>query len=993
MHNNTARYGANWFLFGDGETDRSMGRGVMDAGQHVSGYTFSYNHFEGGRGTHLVVGGVQNFALDDNVHRHVGTMHHNLYDGSQERNPRTRHHNLHLFNNLYLNILGHPLHYRLSDRHTGYGQGAAHNAIIWSEGNIFEDIGFPMQRSRHGHARGYYPHTGHNHFFGDGPGFMVTNENLLLDGGALTSIGSMPFPTFGEWGYRNSVTGLNTPAEFDVFRAAVGQLQPNVMDAATASTFDPTVDTGITVDEEATMMVPPELDPAAVGFPALNAAANTHGWGFQGDFRPHIERDQVMPTGTAEEVAELRSHIMIYAGRMPSLHEILSLEPTIAPANVQINFNEFNFIMHRHNSPMDSLRTVEFPHTFTLEWDGTDTFTKAYEVQFQDNGTWRTLGFVNNDDRPNRFSTDSLHDHGYLQLSGGGHEWVATHWGGRGLSVLYPNTRIGHSSNPLYTEADIPNPENLRWPADWVIADVVNGGLYNFRIRAVNDHGTSDWTNVSHTVGANHPHIQDIVQLTGSTIEPGITVEFEVATGGIVDGTYTIALSVPRSLPRRELPWITRSMRNQIYLYNADLTALPAENTESRAGHGFTQLGNGGRGTIEIVDGVGTITVQLTNDVPEDVFDLVLTIAVDGVNISLPFALFVGIDLLEVENVTITPVTETINRGTTRQFSATVEGTGDFDRSVTWYVNSVNGISISGTGILTVDENVSVGTVLTVRAVSVVNSNVYDEVTITVTAPSATPPPTTPTPPTPPVIPPAPPSGDGTTGDTASSGPWTPGGPVQPQDLELEIETESTPPIQPPTPPVPPTPPTQQFEDVAPEAWYSDYVHIVVDNNLFQGTALGIFSPQLNMTRAMFAQVLANLEGVDLASYSATIPIFADVSSSAWYFVAIQWASDVGIINGVGYGNFAPNDNITREQMAVMLYRFVNIKGIELPQGSVTTFIDQDTISPWAAEAVTAIQRAGMVTGRPDESFDPQATATRAEVATIFARFLQIIQN
>ncbi|MCL2610451.1 MAG: S-layer homology domain-containing protein, partial [Defluviitaleaceae bacterium] len=249
-----------------------------------------------------------------------------------------------------------------------------------------------------------------------------------------------------------------------------------------------------------------------------------------------------------------------------------------------------------------------------------------------------------------------------------------------------------------------------------------------------------------------------------------------------------------------------------------------------------------------------------------------------------------------------------------------------------------------------------------------------------------------------------------TTSDTETretDGIWTPGRPVQPQ----EDYTPPTPELdqireQEPTPVT--TPPTQTFNDVNSEAWYHNYINTVVRNGLFQGTAPGVFSPQLNMTRAMFTQVLANLEGVDLSLFADESSIFNDVSNSAWYFSAVQWASNAGIINGTGEGNFTPDDNITREQMAVMLYRFVNIKEIVLPQGTpapsieirnlfarnnTTSFSDENHISAWAIDAVKAIQSAGIVRGRPNNSFDPQASATRAEVAAIFTRFLEIIEN
>jgi len=181
------------------------------------------------------------------------------------------------------------------------------------------------------------------------------------------------------------------------------------------------------------------------------------------------------------------------------------------------------------------------------------------------------------------------------------------------------------------------------------------------------------------------------------------------------------------------------------------------------------------------------------------------------------------------------------------------------------------------------------------------------------------------------------------------------------------------------------------FNDVAHGAWYHGYVTVVALEGLFEGTAYRTFSPQMNMTRAMFAQVLANLEGVNLAAYASTSPTFGDVAPNAWYFAAVQWAAEAGVVQGVGGGNFAPHDNVTREQMAVMLYRYANMRNITLLTGFATPFADQASISPWAVDAVAAIQDAGIVQGRGGGIFDPQATATRAEVAAIFARFLQMM--
>ena len=93
----------------------------------------------------------------------------------------------------------------------------------------------------------------------------------------------------------------------------------------------------------------------------------------------------------------------------------------------------------------------------------------------------------------------------------------------------------------------------------------------------------------------------------------------------------------------------------------------------------------------------------------------------------------------------------------------------------------------------------------------------------------------------------------------------------------------------------------------------------------------------------------------------------------------------------MGDGNFAPTTNITREQMAVMLLRYADAVGVHIPMNNAPMpFADQQQIAGWAQEAVSIVQAAGIVSGRPDGRFDPQATATRAEVAAIFARFMHV---
>ncbi|MCL2387306.1 MAG: S-layer homology domain-containing protein, partial [Defluviitaleaceae bacterium] len=187
-----------------------------------------------------------------------------------------------------------------------------------------------------------------------------------------------------------------------------------------------------------------------------------------------------------------------------------------------------------------------------------------------------------------------------------------------------------------------------------------------------------------------------------------------------------------------------------------------------------------------------------------------------------------------------------------------------------------------------------------------------------------------------------------------------------------------------------PTPVPFPFIDVSTTAWYYQFVRAVWEQQLFQGTSHDMFTPQGNMTRAMFVQVLANLEGVDLSAYRTQEATFNDTAPNAWYFAAIEWAASQELVSGVGNNNFAPNRPITREEMAVMLNNFIVSRGIVLPQGETSLFADQNSISYWAIDGVTAIQAAGIITGHPDGRFAPQDTATRAEVATIFARFTEV---
>ena len=183
------------------------------------------------------------------------------------------------------------------------------------------------------------------------------------------------------------------------------------------------------------------------------------------------------------------------------------------------------------------------------------------------------------------------------------------------------------------------------------------------------------------------------------------------------------------------------------------------------------------------------------------------------------------------------------------------------------------------------------------------------------------------------------------------------------------------------------------FTDVALDSWYAPYVRTVWLNSLFQGTAADTFAPRDTMTRAMFVQVLANLDSADLAGYAATAPLFDDTNSTAWYFAAVQWAATHDIVRGVAPQQFAPSRAVTREEMAVMLHNYIISRGVEFDTTQIDAppFADQNDISAWAAHAVNSIRNIGIILGHPDGTFAPRDTATRAEVAAIFARYLQLL--
>jgi len=127
------------------------------------------------------------------------------------------------------------------------------------------------------------------------------------------------------------------------------------------------------------------------------------------------------------------------------------------------------------------------------------------------------------------------------------------------------------------------------------------------------------------------------------------------------------------------------------------------------------------------------------------------------------------------------------------------------------------------------------------------------------------------------------------------------------------------------------------------------------------------------------------------STLNSSFTAFEDVSPSAWYYNAVAWAEASGVVYGVGNGQFAPGNNITREQMAVIFFNYANFIGLELPTISTGTFADEGQISGWALQPVSAMFEAGIISGVGNNHFNPQGQGTRAEVATMLRNFMETV--
>ncbi|MBR4015807.1 MAG: S-layer homology domain-containing protein [Anaerotignum sp.] len=183
----------------------------------------------------------------------------------------------------------------------------------------------------------------------------------------------------------------------------------------------------------------------------------------------------------------------------------------------------------------------------------------------------------------------------------------------------------------------------------------------------------------------------------------------------------------------------------------------------------------------------------------------------------------------------------------------------------------------------------------------------------------------------------------------------------------------------------------KQFRDVKTTDWFYSAVQYVVSKGLMYGTDEAIFEPQTKLNRGMLTTILYRMEGSP--KVNAVNP-FTDVAAGKWYTDAIVWANANDVVSGYGDGMFGPTDDITREQMALMIMRYCAYKGMNTQaRGSLETYTDKNKVSTWAETAVKWAIAEKLITGRTETTLEPRQTATRAEAASILMRFDQNIRS
>jgi flavodoxin len=171
------------------------------------------------------------------------------------------------------------------------------------------------------------------------------------------------------------------------------------------------------------------------------------------------------------------------------------------------------------------------------------------------------------------------------------------------------------------------------------------------------------------------------------------------------------------------------------------------------------------------------------------------------------------------------------------------------------------------------------------------------------------------------------------------------------------------------------------FSDVSSDAYYADAVKYVSENGIMNGTGNALFNPNGTTTRGQIAAILYRIAGTP--SFTAGTD-FADIDAGSYYADAVKWCSSEGIVSGYSNGNFGPNDTITREQFAAILWRYAGNPDSENAQ----SFTDAASVSEYAVNAVNWARSAGIINGKDGNRFDPKGSATRGQAAVILYNYI-----
>ncbi len=180
------------------------------------------------------------------------------------------------------------------------------------------------------------------------------------------------------------------------------------------------------------------------------------------------------------------------------------------------------------------------------------------------------------------------------------------------------------------------------------------------------------------------------------------------------------------------------------------------------------------------------------------------------------------------------------------------------------------------------------------------------------------------------------------------------------------------------------TDPDFPFADVAKGSWYYEGVRYAYENGLMSGTGEGTFSPDLPTSRGMLVTILYRLAGSPAAGSAS----FTDVAKGQWYADGVAWASANGVVSGYPDGSFRPNDTITREQMAAILYQYARIQGkLDDSRADLSSFADLDSLSAYAKEPMSWAVAQGLFSGVSADTLAPGGSTTRAQAAVILTAF------